>query len=72
MASVSSTLDCIKQDLRPFLPDSSIESACQQAGHRWRERDLGPIQTVHLFVLQVLCFNTAMTQGREKGRKPIL
>jgi hypothetical protein len=27
MASVPSTLDRIKQELRPFLPDSSIESA---------------------------------------------
>ena len=61
MASVSSTLERIKQDLRPFLPDESIESACREAGYRWRERKLGPVQTLHLFVLQVLCFNTAMT-----------
>jgi len=68
MASVASTLDRIKQDLRPFLPDRSIESACRQAGHRWRERKLGPVQTVHLFVLQVLCLNTAMTHLRHLSK----
>ena len=71
MASVSSTLDRIKQDLRPFLPDSSIESACRRAGHRWRERKLGPVQTVHLFILQVLSFNTAMTHLRHLSKTAV-
>jgi len=71
MASVSSTLDRIKQDLRPFLPDDSIEAACGKAGHRWRERDLGPVRTVHLFVLQVLCFNTAMTHLRHLAKAAV-
>jgi hypothetical protein len=71
MASVASTLDRIKQDLRAFLPDSSIESACRQAGHRWRERKMGPVQTVHLFILQVLCFNTAMTHLRHLSKTAV-
>ena len=71
MASVSSTLDRIKQDLRSFLPDSSIEAAARQAGHRWRERKMGPVETVHLFVLQVLCFNTAMTHLRHLAKAAI-
>ena len=64
MASVSRTLRRIKQDLRPFLPDESVTDACCRAGHEWRERELGPVATVHLFVLQVLSFNTAMTHLR--------
>lgn len=71
MASVASTLDRIKQDLRSFLPDESVESACRQAGHRWRDRKLGPVQTVHLFVVQVLCFNTAMTHLRHLGKAAV-
>jgi hypothetical protein len=67
MASVSSTLERIKQDIRPFLPDESVEAACRKAGHRWRQRKLGPVQTLHLFVLQVLNFNTAMTHLRHLG-----
>jgi hypothetical protein len=64
MASVSRTLARIKEDLDPFLPEESILSACRQLGHEWRERALGPVQTVHLFVVQMLCFNTAMTHLR--------
>jgi DDE family transposase len=61
MASVSGALARIKQDLREHLPDESILAACRDAGHRWRTRKLGPVETVHLFVLQVLAFNTAIT-----------
>jgi hypothetical protein len=71
MASVASTLDRIKQDLSPFLPESSIEAAACQAGHRWRKRKMGPVETVHLFVLQVLCFNTAMTHLRHLGKAAV-
>lgn len=71
MASVSSTLDRIKKDIRPFLPDSSIEAACRQAGHRWRVRKLGPVQTLHLFIVQVLSFNTAMTHLRHLSKTAV-
>jgi len=71
MASVSSTLQRIKQDLGPFLPDESIKSACRAAGHRWRERELGPVRTLHLFVLQVLSFNTAMTHLHHLSRTAV-
>ena len=68
MASVSGTLARIKQDLGAFIPDESVVSACRKAGHRWRERKLGPVQTLHLFVTQVLCFNTAMTHLRHMAK----
>jgi len=64
MASVAGALARIKGDLEPFLSDDSILAACRAAGHKWRKRKLGPVQTLHLFVLQVLCFNTAMTHLR--------
>lgn len=64
MASVARTLERIKEDLRPFLPEEAIVSACQAAGHKWRQRQLGPVQTIHLFIVQVLWFNTAMTALR--------
>lgn len=71
MASVSGVLARIKQDLHPFIPDESILSACRQAGHRWRQRKLGPVQTLHLFIVQVLCFNTAMTHLRHLGKTAV-
>ena len=63
-ASISRALARVKQDLGEYLPDESIEVACREAGHKWRERKLGPVETIHLFVLQVLAFNTAITHLR--------
>jgi hypothetical protein len=71
MASVSRTLARIKKDLTPFLPEESVLSACGEAGHQWRQRVLGPVQTIHLFILQVLCFNTAMTHLRHLSNLPV-
>jgi hypothetical protein len=28
------------------LEDEAIEQACREAGHKWRERELGPVATV--------------------------
>jgi hypothetical protein len=64
MASVSRILRRIKNDLQPYLSEKSIEDACHEAGYVWRERKLGPAKTIHLFVIQLLCFNTAMTHLR--------
>ena len=64
MASIASTLQRLKEDLQPFLPEEDIRAACQQANYTWRERKCGAVTTVHLFLLQILCFNTAMTHLR--------
>ena len=71
MASVSRALQRIKQDLDEHLPPASIESACRAAGHRWRERKLGPVLTLHLFVLQVLHGNTAIRHLRHLLAAPL-
>ena len=64
MPSIAATLERIKQDLQLFIPEADVTAACREAGHRWRERKCGPVKTIHLFLLQVLCFNTAMTHLR--------
>jgi len=61
MVSVSSVLLRIKEDLRPFLSERQVVAACRQAGHVWRECELDPVRTLHLFILQILNFNAAMT-----------
>jgi hypothetical protein len=71
MASVSSALQRIKDDLTPFLPEPAILAACENAGHHWRQRKLGPVQTLHLFILQVLNFNTAMTGLRHLAKTAV-
>ena len=70
MATIAGALARIKEDVGRFLPDESIEAACAAAGHRWRERVLGPVQTVHLFVLQVLHFNAAIAALRRLAKFP--
>src|SRR4051812_32708571 len=70
MASVSRALGRIKQDLQDHLPEQTVLDACRAAGHRWRERKLGPALTLHLFVLQVLHLNTAIRALRHLVRTP--
>jgi hypothetical protein len=41
------------------LDDEAIFDACRAAGHRWRERELGPVATVKMFLLQILYGNVA-------------
>jgi hypothetical protein len=71
MASVSHALRRIKEDLEPFLPESAVAQACREANYTWRQRQLGPGRTLHLFILQVLCFNTAMTHLRHLARTAV-
>jgi hypothetical protein len=71
MANISRALRRIKQDLEPFLPESRIRSACRQVGHHWRNRQFDPVATIHLFILQLLHFNTAMTDLRLLTKVPV-
>ncbi|MGH7213427.1 MAG: hypothetical protein ACREIT_01400 [Tepidisphaeraceae bacterium] len=63
-ATISPVLRRIKSDLAQFLPDVMVLDACRQVGHVWRRRQLDPVPTLHLFILQVLHFNTALTHLR--------
>ena len=48
-----------KQSWSRELEDDAILEACLAAGHRWRERELGPVVTVKMFLLQILYGNAA-------------
>src|SRR3982751_1766503 len=69
--SIGRALARIKADVRAFVPDESIERAARDAGHRWRDRQLGPVETVHLFVLQVIHFTTAMRHRRPLAARAV-
>jgi hypothetical protein len=51
----------VKQDWKSILSAEQILAVCQAVGHCWRERLFGPVETVQLFLLQVLHGNTALT-----------
>jgi hypothetical protein len=48
-----------KQSWSQELEDEAIRVVCREAGHSWRERELGPVTTVKMFLLQVLFGNVA-------------
>ena len=49
----------IKRNVAACLSESAIEAACAAVAYAWRERELGPVQTVWTFLTQVLHGNTA-------------
>ena len=72
MAGTSRALDRLKEDLEEHLPPQSIRAACDWVGHDWRERKLGPVETVQLFLLQALWFNTAIEHLRHLAGFPFV
>ena len=48
-----------KQSWSRELEDDAIVQACEEAGHQWRDRELGPVATVKMFLLQILYGNVA-------------
>jgi hypothetical protein len=59
MVSIASGLRRIKEDVAKFLEPCFIEQVCREIGHTWRDRRLGPVATIHVFLLQMLSRNTA-------------
>jgi hypothetical protein len=51
----------LRQDLARHLDRHAILDACRATGHTWRDCRLDPPAIVHLFLLQVLHGNTALT-----------
>lgn len=58
--SISAAMRLIKSELHEHLTPDDVLAACVAAGHRWRERVLGPVVTVQALLLQIL-HATAMT-----------
>lgn len=49
----------IKRNVAQCLAPEAIVKACHAENYQWRERELGPVRTVHAFLIQVLHGNTA-------------
>jgi hypothetical protein len=61
MVTILPALGQVREDLVRLLDRATVERLCDEVGHRWRDRDLDPYTTLHLFILQVVNNNTAMT-----------
>jgi hypothetical protein len=57
--SIVDAVAAIKRNVANCLTAKSIEQACRAAKHRWRQRELGPAETIHAFIVQVLNGNAA-------------
>jgi Transposase DDE domain len=65
--SILAAVQRIKTEVAVLLSPELIRVVCATVGHRWRERVLDPVTTVHLFVLQILHGNTACAQVPRLG-----
>ncbi len=61
MVSIRRVLAQVKDDWTAVLSEEHLTRICREAGATWRCRTLTPVVTIHVFLLQVLHGNTAMT-----------
>ncbi len=66
-SSIARSVQEIKGDLRSIIAPSQITRLCQAAGHAWRDRTLGPVETIYLFITQILHGNTSCAHVRQFG-----
>ena len=64
MLSIADALERIKGRVTDAVPEELIRRLCDEAGHRSRDRDLGPVVTTHPFLHQVSHGNTAVAHLR--------
>ena len=65
--SIARSVQKIKTDIPSIVTPELITRLCVGAKHEWRERTLGPVQTIYLFMAQILHGNTSCTHVRQFG-----
>ena len=65
--NIAQSVGQVKTDLRSIVAPNLIIRLCQTAGHAWRDRTLGPVQTIYLFLAQILHGNTSCAHVRQLG-----
>jgi hypothetical protein len=63
--NIHAALRHIQSELTHVLDAEQILAACREAGHRFRQRILDPVCTIHLFVVQILHGNCAIARLKE-------
>ena len=64
---ITRSVQQINRDLRSIVAPGTIIRLCETAGHTWRERTLGPVETIYLFIAQILHGNTSCAHVRQLG-----
>jgi Transposase DDE domain len=68
--TIAETVQLLKDRAPSSVPATLIQRLCRAVGHRWRERDLGPVVTTHLFLQQILHGNAAAGELRRLSGVP--
>jgi len=68
MLSMNAALARIKGRAAAAVPDELIDRLSREVGHRWRDRDFGPVVTTQLFLQQVLHGNIPVGELRRLSR----
>ena len=71
MARIGSRSLRVNQKLKELLPAGQIEKRARELGHEWRERKLGPVMTVYLWIMQVLQRNLSSASSRHLHSKSL-
>ena len=64
-ANVHAALRRVHAELAQVLEAEQIRGVCREVGHRFRQRVLDPVTTIHLFVLQILHGNCAIARLKD-------
>lgn len=62
--SIVEAVAVIKRSVSHCLTPQAIEQACRAEKYSWRQRELGPVKTLHAFILQVLNGNVACSHAK--------
>lgn len=64
---ITEALGRVKKDLARVLEPTMLAELCREVGHRWRDRLLDPVTTIHLFILQIVNGATACAHVSHLG-----
>jgi Transposase DDE domain len=70
MVSILCTLDRIKRKPLEFVDQHLIERVCHELGYQWRDGPLDPVNTVALFIQQIIQGNCSCQAVRHWGEEP--
>jgi hypothetical protein len=70
MVTIRASLQKVKEDYNQLIPAGAILQICAAVKYRFRQRVLGPVETIYLFLLQILNGNTACSHLRHLAGMP--
>jgi Transposase DDE domain len=71
VSSMARMIEHFKLSACKEVDDEVIQQACREAGHIWRERELGPVATIRMFLQQILYGNVACNAVPHLARKDV-